>query len=70
MIHIWSIPLIILGILDDGVNFLDDLASNCITFIYIFYDIKSNFLKNGSTWFTLGELWTLDLFCTNCPSPK
>jgi hypothetical protein len=70
IINIWGIPLIILGILDHSVNFLDDLPSNCITFICTLYPIKFNLTKNGSTLLTSGELRIINLLCTNYPSPK
>ncbi len=69
-IDIWGIPPIILIILDDGVNFLNSLASNYIIFICIIYGIEFGLTKNGSTLFTLRELRIFSLFCTNCSSPK
>jgi len=69
-IDIWHIPPIILIILDDGVNFVDNLTSNYTIFICIIYGIKFGLTKNGSMLFTLRELRIFSLFCTNCSSPK
>jgi hypothetical protein len=66
----WSIPLIILCILDDGVNFRNNLASIYTTFIYIICGIEFGFTKNGSTLLKLKYIWIFNLFCTNCPSHK
>ncbi len=69
IIGIWGIPIIILGICDDGVNFLNNLTSNYTTFVYTICGIKFGLIENGYTLFKLGKLWIFDLFCKNCPSP-
>jgi hypothetical protein len=70
MIGIKGIPLIVLGIIDNGVNFLDSLVPNYTTFIYIFFSRKSKLTKNGFTLLTSRKLQIIGLVCTNYPSPK
>jgi len=70
MISIWGIPFIVLGILGDGVNYLDNLAPNYTSFVCTLCGIKSNLIENGCAFLTMGELWIIGLFCTICPSPK
>ncbi len=66
----WSTPFIIIGILNDGENFLDNLTSTYIVVICIFYGIEFDLTKNSHALFALGKLQILSLFFTNYPSPK
>jgi hypothetical protein len=54
MLSPWGIPFIILGILNDGVNSLDNLASICTTFIYIICGIEFGLIEIGYTLLKLG----------------
>jgi hypothetical protein len=46
----------ILNILGNGVNSLESLAPNCMTFVYTLYGMESNLTKQGYAILTLGEL--------------
>jgi hypothetical protein len=67
---ILGIPLISLNLLDEGVNFLDILTSNCTSFIYIFCCIEFSLTGKGFALVMLGEFCVPSLFCTNCASFK
>jgi hypothetical protein len=70
MTSILGIPFIVLGILGDGVNYLDNLAPNYTSFVCTLCGIKFGHTENGYALLTMGELWIINLFYTICFSPK
>jgi hypothetical protein len=56
MTSIFGIPLIVLGISNDGVNSLNSLALICMTFICALCGIKCSLTKNHFALLTLGEV--------------